>query len=331
MGVRTKMPSLKDVAKKAGVSPTTVSRVLNNRGYISEKTRKKVYEAMEELNYQPNEIARALFKKRSYFLGLIIPDISHPFFAEITKYIEYYASLKGYKIFLCNSYLDGKKEKEYIKMLKRHQVDGIIMGSHTLNVEDYKSVNLPIVALDRYISDDIPCITSDNFSGAVMATNLLIKKGCKYLAHISGPLELNTPANDRYYGFLKVVKENNIEHVVIETKLNKFEIEEYEKIITDLFKKYPQIDGIFASSDIIAATAIKVADYFNKCVPKDLKVIGFDDINIASLFRPSITTIRQDKNKMAQKIIEVLINKIEGKKVENKYILPISLIEREST
>lgn len=109
------MPSLKDVAKKAGVSLTTVSRVLNNRGYISEETRKKVYKAMEELNYQPNEIARALFKKRSYFLGLIIPDISHPFFAEITKYIEYYASQKGYKIFLCNSYLDEKKKKSILK------------------------------------------------------------------------------------------------------------------------------------------------------------------------------------------------------------------------
>lgn len=325
------MPSLKDVAKKAGVSPTTVSRILNNRGYISEETRKKVYKAMEELNYQPNEIARALFKKRSYFLGLIIPDISHPFFAEITKYIEYYASLRGYKIFLCNSYLDGKKEKDYIKMLKRHQVDGIIMGSHTLNVEDYKSVNLPIVALDRYISDDIPCITSDNFFGAVIATNLLTEKGCKYLAHISGPLELNTPANDRYYGFLKVVKERNIEYVVIETKLNKFEIEEYEGIIIELFEKHPYIDGIFASSDMIAATAIKVADYFKKRVPKDLKVIGFDDTSIASLFRPSITTIKQNKDKMARKLIGVLINKIEGKEVESKYVLPISLIEREST
>jgi len=113
------MPSLKDVAKRAGVSPTTVSRVLNNRGYISEETRRKVYKAMEELNYQPNEIARALFKKRSYFLGLIIPDISHPFFAEITKYIEYYAYLKGYKVLICNSYLDGHKEKEYIKMTKK--------------------------------------------------------------------------------------------------------------------------------------------------------------------------------------------------------------------
>ncbi|ACI18415.1 LacI family DNA-binding transcriptional regulator [Dictyoglomus thermophilum] len=325
------MPSLKDVAKRAGVSPTTVSRVLNNRGYISEETRRKVYKAMEELNYQPNEIARALFKKRSYFLGLIIPDISHPFFAEITKYIEYYAYLKGYKVLICNSYLDGHKEKEYIKMLKRHQVDGIIMGSHTLNVEDYKSINLPIVALDRYISEDIPCITSDNFTGAIMATKLLIERGCKYLAHISGPLELNTPANDRYYGFLKVVREKGIKHVVVETKLNKFEIEEYQKIIKDLFEKHPQIDGIFASSDLIAATVIRMADRFKKNVPKDLKVVGFDDIGLASLLRPSLTTIRQDKDKMAQKLIEVLIDKIEGKNAESKYILPISLIEREST
>ncbi|WPX09215.1 LacI family DNA-binding transcriptional regulator [Anaerocellum danielii] len=325
------MASLKDVAKRAGVTVTTVSRVLNNRGYISEETRKKVYKAMEELNYQPNEIARALYKKRSYFIGLIIPDVSHPFFAEVTKYIEYYASLNGYKILLCNSYLNPKKEKEYINMLKRHQVDGIIMGSHTLDIEDYKNLNFPVVALDRYLSDDIPYITSDNFTGAVLATNLLIQKGCKCLAHISGPLELNTPANDRYYGFLKVVSENKIEHVVVETKLNKFDMEEYKKIINDLFEKNPFIDGIFASSDMIAITAIKVAEAFKKRVPDDLKIIGFDDINIASWYKPSITTIRQDKEEIAKKSIEILINLIEGKKVENKNILPISLIERETT
>ncbi|HEY8804339.1 MAG TPA: LacI family DNA-binding transcriptional regulator, partial [Clostridium sp.] len=163
------MATIKDVARVAGITVTTVSRVLNNRGYISDATRKKVYDVMEELNYKPNEIARALFRKKSNILGLIIPNVSHPFFAELTNYIEYYAHKKGYNILLCNSYQDSAKEKDYIEMLRRHQVDGIIMGSHTLETSEYMNTDLPIVAIDRNISDNIPYITSDNYHGGVLA------------------------------------------------------------------------------------------------------------------------------------------------------------------
>ena len=114
---REKMPTIKDVAEKAGVTVTTVSRVLNNRGYISEATRKKVYKVMEELNYQPNELARSLYRGKSNLIGLIIPTVSHPFFGELSAYIEGYAHSKGYKILLCNSQLEREKEKEYIENL----------------------------------------------------------------------------------------------------------------------------------------------------------------------------------------------------------------------
>src|SRR5690606_38079980 len=172
------MPTIKDVAEKAGVTVTTVSRVLNNRGYISEATRQKVYKAMEELNYQPNELARSLFRGRSHLLGLIIPTVAHPFFGELSASIEAYAHSKGYKVLLCNSQLNRKKEKEYIEMLKRHQVDGIIMASHTMEVDEFAKVNLPIVTFDRRIGADIPYVSSDNYQGGKLATNLLIDKGC---------------------------------------------------------------------------------------------------------------------------------------------------------
>ena len=156
------MPTIKDVAERAGVSVTTVSRVLNNRGYISEATRKKVYQAMEELDYQPNEVARSLFRKKSNIIGLIVPTVAHPFFAELTAYLETYAYSRGYKVLICNSQLDASKEQEYIWMLRRNQVDGIIMASHTLEVEEYKKLDLPVVAFDRFISKRIPYVTSDN-------------------------------------------------------------------------------------------------------------------------------------------------------------------------
>ncbi|ORX22710.1 LacI family transcriptional regulator [Thermoanaerobacterium sp. PSU-2] len=324
------MATIKDVAEKAGVTVTTVSRVLNNRGYISEKTRKKVYEAMKELNYQPNELARSLYRRKSYLIGLLIPSVSHPFFAELTNYIEYYAYQNDYKILLCNSLQDVEKEKGYIDMLKRHQVDGIIIGSHTLKTEQYLNVNLPIVAIDRYFSEKIPYVASDNYNGGVLATKLLIKKGCKKIAHISGPLILNTPANNRYKAFMDVVKENNIENVVVETKLNVFDTDEYKKLIIKLFTDHPDIDGVFASSDLIAATIINAAREIGKEVPKDLKIVGYDDISIAKTIVPPLTTIRQPIEEMAKRTIEIILDQIDGKEVSIENILPITLIERES-
>lgn len=325
------MANIKDVAERSGVTVTTVSRVLNNRGYISEATRQKVYKAMEELNYQPNEIARALLKRKSNLIGLIIPNVSHPFFAELTNYIEYYAHKNGYKILLCNAYQDSKKEKDYIDMLKRNQVDGIIMGSHTLETFEYLNLSLPIVAVDRFLSEDIPYISSDNYNGGALATKLLIEKGCKKIAHISGPLSLNTPANERYKAFEDVAKENNIPYVVTETTLNSFHKEEYERIIYKLFKEHGDIDGIFASSDLIAASIIKVSNSLEKSIPENLKIIGYDDISIASLIVPPITTIRQPIEEIAQLAVETIINQLNGKKVELETILPIELIERKTT
>ncbi|MGJ7044822.1 LacI family DNA-binding transcriptional regulator [Thermoanaerobacterium thermosulfurigenes] len=324
------MATIKDVAEKAGVTVTTVSRVLNNRGYISEKTRKKVYEAMKELNYQPNELARSLYRRKSYLIGLLIPSVSHPFFAELTNYIEYYAYQNDYKILLCNSLQDVEKEKGYIDMLKRHQVDGIIIGSHTLKTEQYLNVNLPIVAIDRYFSEKIPYVASDNYNGGVLATRLLIQKGCRKIAHISGPLVLNTPANNRYKAFMDVVKEHNIENVVVETKLNVFDTDEYKKLIIKLFTDHPDIDGVFASSDLIAATIINAAREIGKEVPKDLKIVGYDDISIAKTIVPPLTTIRQPIEEMAKKTIEIILDQIDGKEVNIENVLPITLVERES-
>lgn len=325
------MANIKDVAERSGVTVTTVSRVLNNRGYISDMTRQKVNKAIEELNYQPNEIARSLLKRKSNLIGLIIPNVSHPFFAELTNYIEYYAHKNGYKILLCNAYQDSKKEKEYIDMLKRNQVDGIVMGSHALETTEYLNLSLPIVAIDRFLSEDIPFIASDNYDGGTLATNILIEKGCRKIAHISGPLKLNTPANQRYKAFQDVANKNNIPYVVTETKLNSFDMEEYEKMIYKLFKENSDIDGIFASSDLIAACIIKVSNVLGKSIPDNLKIVGYDDISMASLIVPPLTTIRQPIKKIAQLAIDIIIDQVNGKEVNSRNILPVELIERKTT
>ncbi len=325
------MPTIKDVAKKAGVTVTTVSRVLNNRGYISEATRKKVYKVMEELNYQPNELARSLYRGKSNLIGLIIPTVSHPFFGELSAYIEGYAHSKGYKILLCNSQLEREKEKEYVEMLKRHQVDGIIMASHTIEVDDYSRVNLPIVTFDRRIKEKIPYVSSDNYQGGKLATNLLIDKGCKEIAHICGNLSLDLLANKRNEAFVFTAKERGIKYYTVQTEINVFETKQYERLILDLFNEHPNLDGIFAGSDLMAASAIKICYQLKKEIPDEVRIIGYDDINIASLVTPQITTIKQPIEKMSKLAMEILIKQMNKEKVNVENILPVTLQERETT
>ena len=323
------MANIKDVAKVADVAVTTVSRVLNNRGYISDATRQKVYEAMKQLNYQPNEIARSLYRKKSNILGIIVPSVSHPFFAELTNYVELYAYQAGYKVLICNSYSDSTKEKNYIEMINRNQVDGFIIGSYTNDTSEYINSSLPIVTIDRNFSNGVPFITSDNYHGGRLATNLLINKGCKKIAHISGPLEIDISANKRSQAFIDVVLEKNIDYVMEQSKIET--LGSYSKLIYKIFKEHPDIDGIFASSDLLAFSLIYVANVLGKNIAKDLKIVGYDDIDIASMTNPPLTTIKQDIEKMGELAVKILIDKMEKKEVSIENVLPVSLIERKTT
>ena len=322
------MPTIKDVAQRAGVSVTTVSRVLNNRGYIGEATRKKVYKAMEELDYQPNEVARSLFRKKSNIIGLIVPTVAHPFFGEMTSYIETYAYSRGYKVLICNSQLDSSKEQEYIWMLRRNQVDGIIMASHTLDVEEYKKLELPVVAFDRFISSKIPYVTSDNYQGGKLAIELLLKRGCTKIAHMCGSLNLDMLANQRHRAFMDVAEEQKIPCVTVETDINVFEVKKYEELLLALFAEHPDVDGLFLNSDIMAVAAMKVCAKLGKQVPHDVKIIGYDDVSIASLVSPEITTIRQPLAEMSELSVQLIGGLINKKAVSVENCLPVELIQR---
>lgn len=325
------MANIKDVAKLANVSVTTVSRVLNNRGYISQETKKAVEEAVNQLQYQPNEVARSLYRRHSYMIGLIIPTVSHPFFASLTRYIEFYAHQTGYKIVLCNSLMESNKEKDYIEMLKRHQVDGIIMGSHTLDVKDYIEVKLPIISFDRQITPQIPYISSDNYAGGIMAAEHLIKRGCRKIAHISGSLTLNVLANKRNDGFIKACKVKGLEYWVYETDINVLGNDNYEDVINRLFIENPDVDGVFASSDIIAAQVMKKCSELGKKIPEEIKVVGYDDTDIAKYMVPGITTIAQPIEAMAKYAVDYVVKQVDEELVPNETVLPVSISVRGTT
>ncbi|MEC2342795.1 LacI family DNA-binding transcriptional regulator [Paenibacillus barengoltzii] len=329
------MPRIEDVAERAGVSVTTVSRVLNNRGYISEKTRNKVHQAMKELNYQPNEMARALFRRKSNMIGLIIPAVSHPFFSELTYYLEYYADQYGYKLLLCNSNRNIAKERKYIEMLKKNQVDAIIMGSSVLDIEHYLNLKLPIVSFDRTVAEDIPIVTSDNYLGGKLAAKLFIDKGCQYPVYIyrgiDGPLHEALLANARAQGYEEELASVGLKPIQLQLEITDDDQPRNPCEIVRFLSENPQVDGIFASSDVIAAEVIQACRQLNKTIPRDIKIIGYDDVKVATLVSPQLTTIRQPIREMGERTIELVVKQLDGEEVPKVNSFPVELIERETT
>lgn len=326
------MPNIKDVANHAGVSVTTVSRIMNNRGYISEETRKKVYDAMEELNYHPNEMAKSLYTKKSNLIGLILPDVSIPFYAEETKHIEEALYMNGYKLLLCNASNNCIREKEYIAMLQRNQVDGIIIGSHTLKLEEYTKLKLPIVALDRFLGKDIPVISADHTQGGYLAANELIRCGCKNVLQFVGNSQIATPANEKNFTFSEIMKKNNINCVNIEFPVNFFTFENYPPFIKMALDNNPNIDGIFAV-DTVALAVIRELLSRKIKIPDDIKVIGYDGISIVTITPPIITTIKQPIRDIANSAVSTLLYLINNKNtiIPSDIKLPVMLSQGQTT
>lgn len=325
------MFTLKDVAEKAGVTITTVSRILNNRGYIGDATRKKVYRVMKELDYQPNQLARSLSMKKTYIIGVIVPSLLHPYFCEVVNHLEFYASRAGYKVMLCNSNHQEDKEHEYIDMLKSNKVSGIVLSSRTENIEKILPDNLPVITFERVISNRISSVSCDNFLGGEIATRYLLEIGCKNLLHISGTHNILMPADARRDAFVKVCEESQISYKIFDTVEAQFDSLDYEDYLEKIILENTEIDGIFASSDVIAAEVISVCSKNNIRIPDDIKLVGFDDTKLASLTTPKITTIRQPIEQMCACAIDILIHQVEEGYLPAKTVMSVALIRREST
>ncbi|HCC1478133.1 TPA: LacI family DNA-binding transcriptional regulator, partial [Enterococcus faecium] len=309
-------PKLEDVAKRANVSKTTVSRVLNNRGYLSQKTIDNVYKAIEELNYQPNVVARQLFQKKTNIVGLLFPTVANPFFSELVEALEKKLYEIGYKVLIGNSMNNKEKETNYLNQLLSDQVDGLIVGTHNQGIQEYKYQNLPIVAIDRVMNEDIPVVESDNYNGGKLATKLLIAQGAKNIIHTNGPIDLQTPANRRRLAYEDTMKAYQLIPRTVTLDFNISYVKK-KQIFFQMFEDYPKIDGIFASNDIDAALILQVAKEKGLNVPADLLVVGYDGTLMTRSILPDLTTVIQPINDIADTAVAILmkrINKEETKK-----------------
>ncbi|SCC05062.1 transcriptional regulator, LacI family [Weissella bombi] len=319
-------PKLEDVAKLAGVSKTTASRVLNNRGYLSEKTLKKVHDAMETLNYQPNAAARQLFKQETGLIGLIFPTVSNPFFGELVNYLEYELYQRDFKVIIGNSLQDTDKETDYLNQLLAGQVDGLIVGTHNQGIAEYKYSHLPIVAIDRIMNSDIPIVESDNYHGGVLATERLINAGVKHIVHTNGPSSLETPAHRRRVAYETIMKNNGLEpHTfTIDFKLS---FAEKKRRYQQLFDSYPDMEALFVSNDVDASIIMAIAKERGRKIPEDLLIVGYDGTELMRNVMPQLTTVVQPIEEMAKIAVDILLKRIAGDKTESEYILPVTLWE----
>lgn len=312
------MTTIRDVAKEAEVSVATVSRVLNNNGYVNEDTRKKVLKVIEKLNYKPNAVARSLFKKQSKTIGLIVPDIKNPFFPEIARAVEDVMNLHGFTLILCNSDEYGEKEKKYLEILKQKYIDGIIIVTSKLTSKDLKEAGIPIVALDRVPKDEIPSVSVDHYDGARKAVQYLKSIGCKKIAHIRGPKDIIS-SEERYRGYLDEVKSEAWfqEDLVVNGDYN---VNASATVTELLLQRHPDIDGIFAGNDQMAVGVLKAANQLQKVIPDDLSLIGFDGIELGRLIIPELTTISQPIYELGSTAAKMLLDLINGKTLEKMHV-----------
>lgn len=331
------MSTITDVAKKAGVSIATVSRYLNGKadGNMKEATKRKIDEAIKELDYEPNSIARSLKNKETKTIGLLVPDIVNPFFPLMVRGVEDYLKQNGYSVFLCNTDQNSDEELAHLKLLQTRKVDGIILVGVEMPSEQVLEyvTDTPVVCLERHDqSADFDVIYSDNFQGAYDATAYLLSLGAKKIIHIAGRENSNV-ANLRKQAFVTCMTNHGLmnEQAVLN---GSFRLEDGYRLTTELIeKRNPLPDAIFYANDFMAFGGIRALLEKGIRIPQDISVVGYDDVIVSSLITPSLTTVRQPVYEMGKRAAELLLMRIQGsfEPAKQKILLKTELVIRDST
>ncbi|MBW1792781.1 MAG: LacI family DNA-binding transcriptional regulator [Deltaproteobacteria bacterium] len=324
------MSTIRDVAKIAGVSIATVSRVINFPEKVGLGTRKRVFRAMEVCSYKYNALARGFATKRSHTFGLIVPTITNPIFAESTRGVQDFANEQGYQVVLGNSDYQYEKEAKMVEVLRERQVEGLIITTTNLKGETLKSLlddRFPFVLLYSTVRrGPISAVGVDNFLGGYRATEHLIQFHHRRIAMLAGAFNCSDRSFHRWHGYKRCLKDNHIPYdpdLVIKTEYSLARGREGVKSLLSL--KNP-------SNDFLALGAMEGARKAGISLPQDLSIVGFDDMQIASSVTPALTTIRQPAYEMGELGAKILLHHIGNKAYKPVHkILETRLVIREST
>ena len=329
------MPTIHDVAKRAGVAPITVSRVINNSGYISDATRKRVEATIKEIGYVPNTLARGLRSKRTNTLALVVTDITNPYFTLMARGVEDVARDSNYTVIYCNTYESETKEEDYANILAQRQVDGVLLvpaGGNAKTIKFFETNHISVVILDRRVSGvgkDFVCSDSEN--GANLLVKLLIDLGHKQIAMITGPKNVSTSA-DRVAGYRHALKKAGLGKNEL-VYYGEFNNQTGYEFIRQALLRSPKPTAIFGANNFILIGIMKALNDLNIKVPDDVSVVGFDDLPESMLLTPFLTVASQPAYEMGRLAADLLLKRISGELTGEyqEYTLPTKIIERKST
>lgn len=323
--------SIKDIAKLSGVSTATVSRVINNKGKYSDKTRDKVLKVIKRTGYNIDGSAQSLRTNITHTIGILVPDIKNPFFADLVQKIEEILFKKHYSTFICNTDKNEKKEKAYLQRLENKKVDGIIVisGSGKSGFRFESTIKkIPYICIDREPQNfnDTIFVSSNHYQGAWNATEYLIKHGSHHPVFLMN--KISTASTDRAKGFKDCLKKHRLEF----SKARNLLVLKKPDSFATFLKKNPKIDAIFASNDTLAIQTMHKIKQLKIKIPNQIQIIGFDNIPADQYVDPSLTTIAQNTGRIAQNAVRSILNSIAGKGEKgSKILLPTKLIARNST
>ncbi|MCX7946907.1 MAG: LacI family transcriptional regulator [Hydrogenophilus sp.] len=328
------MTTIREVAVRAGVSPSTVSHIINNTRFVAPETRERVLAAMAELNYRPNVLARSLRRGETRTLGLILPDSANPFFAEVARAIEDAAFRAGYNVILGNTENDLAREQVYVDVFVQKQVDGLIFvatGDQSPSLEELLRLELPVVVVDRQLPGlHVDSVLTDNLQGGLMATRYLLSRGYRRIGCITGPSHL-TPSAERVVGYRQALLEAGV--AIDESLIRRGDFHPHSgyALTHELLRLAQPPAALFVCNDMMALGALRALAEAGLRVPADCAVVGFDDIELASYAHPPLTTIRQDKGALAETAVQFLVERIANPSLPARtHIVATSLVERQS-
>lgn len=328
--------TIRDIAEASKVSIMTVSRVMNNSGYVAKATRERVKRAVAELNYQPNLLARSLINRKSSFVYIIVPDISNPFYADLTKGVEQIAEQEGFHLILSSAHWSPQKEASQIEAAKGRMAEGIILVLPKMSEKEILnySKEIPLVVVDKHIvSESISNIYINQNYGAMLGVEHLIVLGHKKIAFLSGPREIYN-SKVRFKGYRDALKQHglliNPEYVFQGDFSFESGVSAFDKFLSIPEERRPT--ALFAASDIMALGFMRRAYENHFRIPHDISIVGFDDISLASIVSPPLTTIRHPYTKMGENAMKLLLNKLNPdkyQKIDDQLIN--TFVERETT
>ena len=328
--------TMADVAHEVGVSMMTVSRVINHKGDVSEVTRRRVLEAIERLDYCPSGIARGLATRRTGTLGLVVPDVANPFFAEVARGVEHVAYAEGYNVFLCNTDEDPERELAVLNSLEEKRVDGLVLCSSRLESEDLRLVvdsHPAVVLVNRRLNgagEQVRAVLVDDVLGGRLTAGHLVSRGHRAIGLLAGP-EGSRSGRCRLQGYQAILAEAGL-------KLDAGWVQSCAPMADAgcaaaraLLDAHPELTALLCYNDLVAVGVLRAAAELGRGVPQDLAVVGFDDIALAALVTPPLTTCRVPRHELGVRAVKLLLDQIRGESAgSEEIVLQPELVVRES-